>query len=240
MLTSVKILTNIRDLKNTLQLVIGGLCVSCLSQLSMWEIKWKNSSSCLNHGLKLYHQWQLYLCVSVFHQDTPLLNWIVANVWECAARFCSCSVPIIDSWGFRTGTLNVLLFFMFTETLSSQDLEIPQLLYSLKSGLTLLVTWHKQNCSTHAHAWKLGSQMWIRFLERLFHVVSEDAVQFCVILMNDCQFCCACVFFVCLYSEFLGKITCISAFSVRLYTTLHTQRRWVMKRWSQSLYSSCF
>lgn len=32
------------------------------------------------------------------------------------------------------------------------------------------------------------------FLERLFHVVAEVAVQFCVILMNDCQFCCACVF----------------------------------------------
>lgn len=42
------------------------------------------------------------------------------------------------------------------------------------------------------------------FLKGRSHVASEDAVQFCVILMNDCQFCCACVFFVCLYlhSEF--------------------------------------
>lgn len=61
------------------------------------------------------------------------------------------------------------------------------------------------------------------FLERLFYVVSEDAVQFCVI-MNDCQFCCACVFFVCLYlhSEFLEKSLAYLMLSVRLYTTLHT------------------
>lgn len=182
----------------------------------------KNSS--LTHGLKLYHQWQLYLCVSVFQWDALLLNWTVANVWECAAPFCSCSVPIRDSWGFGTETLNALLFFMFTESLRRRDLEIPQLQYSLKSGLTLLVTWHKLNCSPHACAWKLGFQMWICFLERLFHVVSEDAVQFCVILMNDCQFCCACVFFVCLYlhSEFLEKSLAYLLFSVSLYTNLHT------------------
>lgn len=35
------------------------------------EDKLKNSS--LTHGLKLYHQWQLYLCVSVFQQGTLLL-----------------------------------------------------------------------------------------------------------------------------------------------------------------------
>lgn len=72
-------------------------------------------------------------------------------------------------------------------------------------------------------AQKLGFQMWMCFLERLFYVVSEDAVQFCVI-MNDCQFCCACVFFVCLYlhSEFLEKSLAYLMLSVCLYTTLHT------------------
>ena len=50
-----------------------------------------------------------------------------------------------------------------------------------------------------------------------FRVVSEDAVRFCVILMNDCQFCCACVFFVCLYlhSAYLSVVC--------PYTTPHTQ-----------------
>lgn len=36
------------------------------------EDKKKNSS--LTHGLKLYHQWQLYLCVSVFRQGALLFN----------------------------------------------------------------------------------------------------------------------------------------------------------------------
>ncbi len=88
-------------------------------------------------------------------------------------------------------------------------------------------SWHKQMCLLVCSpgAGKTDFQMWMCFLERLFHVVSEDAVRFCVILMNDCQFCCACVFFVCLYFALwiFGKITCISdVFSVRLYTTLHT------------------
>lgn len=146
--------------------------------------------------------------ISTGHKSALLLNWMVANVWECAALEC---VILFVLFMFCTNhrQLRILdwntecvIFHAHRDFLRSRDMENIPITGQFKFGLTLSVTW--QMILLQELEKKLGDQMWMCFLERLFHVVSEDAVQFCVILMNDCQFCCACVFFVCLYlhSEF--------------------------------------
>lgn len=147
-----------------------------------------------------------------FNGALSCFNWMVANVWECAAReclfffyfvlfyfSCPCSVPI----GLKH--LNVLPFLSRSiETLRSRDVELFKL--QEKFGLDINKCFLPA-CLPGSLDFEKKIIMWMCFRwekkkkKRFVSCrLSEDAVQFCVILMNDCQFCCACVFFfVCLY-----------------------------------------
>lgn len=172
----------------------SNVCRKCKNVQFTWESRsrfvvfllmdeMKNSS--LTRGLKWYHQWQLYLCVSVFQWGTLLLR-MCGNV-QIWSVFLSC-----------TNHRN-------TQCVSFSGAET----WEYSKYWTIL---------TNVKDWRLSKCV---FRKGCF-MSSEEAVEFCVILMNDCQFCRACVFFVCLYlhSEFFGgEITRTSDVSCPLDTS---------------------
>lgn len=146
-----------------------------------------------------------------FNGALSCFNWMVANVWECAARECffllfcpflfflsmfctnrtetlECvAVPFTFDWDFKEPRRGAIQITGKIWTRHKQM--FPPRVFAREPRF-----WKKNN---NVNVFSLGKKKKKRFVScRL----SEDAVQFCVILMNDCQFCCACVFFfVCLY-----------------------------------------
>lgn len=184
----------------------------------------KNSS--LTNGLKLYHQWQLYLCVSVFQQGTLLLNWMVANVWECAAleRLCLWQLRILD-WNTWMCCSSCLWDFKEPRHGNIQITGQFPKFWSSKTGIS----------NVNVFSGKVVSCCLGGCGSVLCHLNEWLSILLCLCVLR--------LFVFALWSFFLGKKKKSLAylmFSVLLVHYTFTRQPWVMKHWSQSLYSSCF
>ena len=194
-----------------------------------------------------------------FNGALSCFNWMVVNVWECAAReclfyfyffsFCPFSFFPFMFCADRTETLErvAVPFTIRSRLLRSRDVELIQMTGKfgpdinkcflpacLPGSLDFEKKENKQK--KNVNVFSLGKKKKKRFVScRL----SEDAVQFCVILNEWLSILlCLCVFlrlFVFALWNFLGKLTCISDvffcffFLSACARHLHTRRPWVTK-----------
>lgn len=114
-----------------------------------------------NNALNVYHQWQLYVCVSVFQWKTLLLNWGVAS-------HVNTHIPAV----FSLPPLSLCFYFTvdFTWGCASEKRKKKK----KRSSSTCDWIWDFVLKNCECDSWT-GS----------FHVVSEDVVPYsCVILLN--------------------------------------------------------